>query len=213
MTKVILVDDHGMVRDGFHQLIELETNFEVIGAFESVNHAIEADVLLEAEIVVSDISMGNDCNGFTLIEYLQKNHPTCKTIIVSMHEYPHYLNQARRLSVNGYISKRDAAGSLVEALNAVNAGDEYYSASITSKGSDAESSLHAFNHLTEREAQIFLLLARGIHIKFIASSLAIAIKTVHAHRRNIMEKFSFTSTFQITQFALKNGIIAHTELY
>ncbi len=212
MTTVVLVDDHQMVRDGFYQLIELSPDFEIIGAFGTVADAIESEALLTTDILVTDISMQTEDNGFTLVEYVNTHNSYCKTILVSMYENTHYINQARALGVKGFVSKREASETLIHALQEVQAGNVYFSEEIKERMPQAEATLQQFNELTHREQVVFLELAKGHEVKHISSYLDIAVKTVHTHRRNIMNKFQYNSTFQLTKFALKHGIIEHTEL-
>ena len=212
MTSVVLVDDHQMVRDGFNQLIELSPDFKIIGAFGSVAEAIESETLLKADILVTDISMQTEANGFTLVEYVNTYNCYCKTVLVSMYENTHYINQARALGVKGFISKREASETLIHALQEIKIGKVYFSEEIKERMPQAEASLQQFNELTQREQEVFMALAKGYEVKHISSELDIAVKTVHSHRRNIMNKFKYNSTFQLTKFALKHGIIQHTEL-
>ena len=130
MTTVVLVDDHQMVRDGFYQLIELSPDFEIIGAFGTVADAIESEALLTTDILVTDISMQTEDNGFTLVEYVNTHNSFCKTILVSMYENTHYINQARALGVKGFVSKREASDTLIHALQEVQAGNVYFSEEI-----------------------------------------------------------------------------------
>ena len=212
MTTVVLVDDHQMVRDGFYQLIELSPDFEIIGAFGTVADAIESETLLTTDILVTDISMQTEDNGFTLVEYVNTHNSFCKTILVSMYENTHYINQAKTLGVKGFVSKREASETLIHALQEVQAGNVYFSEEIKERMPQAEATLQQFNELTHREQEVFLELAKGHEVKHISNHLDIAVKTVHTHRRNIMNKFQYNSTFQLTKFALKHGIIEHTEL-
>ncbi|MBE1286581.1 MAG: response regulator [Alteromonadaceae bacterium] len=212
MTSVVLVDDHQMVRDGFHQLIDIEPGFDVVGSYGSVEEAIASGYLDKAEILITDISMQGDDTGFTLVEYVNTHNSYCKTILVSMYENTHYVNQARNLGVKGFVSKREASDTLIFALHQINQGGVYFSNDIKQLMPQAEATLQQFNELTTREQEVFLALAKGYEVKHISSILDIAVKTVHTHRRNIMNKFQYNSTFQITKFALKHGIIQHTEL-
>ena len=212
MTTVVLVDDHQMVRDGFHQLIELEPDFEVIGAFASAQEALDAPELLRTEILITDISMDGDDNGFSLVEYVNTHNTYCKTILVSMYENTHYIQQARALGVKGFVSKREASETLIYALQEVHKGSVYFSEAIKVQMPKAEATLQLYTELTEREREVFLALARGLEVKKISQDLDIAVKTVHTHRRSVLQKFNYNSTFQITKFALKHGIITHNEL-
>lgn len=212
MTSVVLVDDHQMVRDGFHQLIDLEPDFTVIGAYASVAEAVASETLESADILITDISMDSDENGFDLVKYVNAHNSFCKVILVSMYEQTHYIQQAKSLGVKGYISKRDASDSLITALHKIQSGEAYFSSEIEKQFPKIEATLQLFNELTSREQEVFLELAKGKEIKAISRHLDIAVKTVHTHRRNVLQKFNFNSTFQITKFALKHGIIEHTEL-
>lgn len=206
-VRIVLVDDHQLVRDGFQKIIETSKDFTIMGSFSSAQDALNSSSIASADMLVTDISLDNEMDGFALIEHFKTINPHAKVIIVSMHESALYLQQAKEYDVSGFIHKREASELLIEALTVISRGKHFFSNDIVNKLSEAEHALEIFNRLYPRESEVFLLLARGHSIKRIAVDLNIAIKTVHAHRLNLYKKFGFSSVFEITKFCLQHGII------
>ena len=210
-TPVILVDDHEMVRDGFYRIITTNKSFEVLGQFSTVVDTIESGLLNKCKILITDISIGKE-NGLTLLEYLKNNKIDCKPIVVSMHENSFYLQKAKALGVQGFLSKSEASNMLLNALESIRDGQLFFSDEIRKKMKHAESALTTFSKLYPKEKNVFLYLAKGASVKVIAAQMDISIKTVHAHRLNLYKKFGFNSSFDFTKFALTHGIISITDI-
>lgn len=211
VLSVVLVDDHKMVRDGFTQIINSAPLFSVTGEYSYVSMAKQSQVLREADFVITDISMRGE-NGFNLIEFIHAEGLTCKVVVVSMYENALYLQRAKELKVDGFLNKGDASESLMTALTKIHAGESYFSAELAAKFKEAESALKVYNELFPREKQVFILLAKGFKVKSIAAEMQIAVKTVHTHRLNLYRKFAFHTSFEITQFALKHGILTNADI-
>jgi len=210
-TFIILVDDHEMVREGFYKIISTNPSFEVLEQFSSVKDTIASGLLEECDILITDISIGKE-NGFTLLEYLQKNNFNCKSIIVSMYENSFYLQHARELGIYGFLSKSEASEMLLKSLESIRDGQMFFSHEISQKMLLAKSDLTTFNNLYPKEKNVFLRLAKGEIVKVIAAEMDISVKTVHAHRLNLYKKFGFNSSFEFTKFALTHGIIKPSDL-
>lgn len=208
---IILVDDHQLVRDGFKRIIETSDEYNVIGSYSSAEEALVSSKIQQADILITDISLDSEIDGFCLIEQFKPMNPLAKIVILSMYESALYLQQAKKYQVNGFIHKREASELLLEALKTITHGENYFSNNMMSKLSQAEQALETFNRLYPREAEVFLLLAKGNNVKNIAFDLGIAVKTVHSHRLNIYKKFGFTSGFEITKFCLLHGIIDNND--
>lgn len=205
--NVVLVDDHQLVRDGFTKIIETSINHTIIGSFSGVDETIHSGALMSCDVLITDISLDSELDGFDLINALKQINPMSKIIIVSMYESTLYLQQAKKYGVNGYIHKREASEQLLQALHAIRVGDNYFSGELASKLNSAEVALEIFNNLYPRELEVFLLLAKGASVKKVAADLNIAIKTVHTHRLNLYKKFGLSSPFELTKFCLKHGIL------
>lgn len=208
--RIVLIDDHELVREGFQQLIESEDNFQVIGSYNSAEEAMAAADYTNVDILVCDISLGGE-SGLQYACDMKQQHSNLMVIILSMYENPHYVLTAKSHKINGFISKRDASETLVKALNIISIGGEYFSPSVQEHTTTSDE-YNEYLALTSREKEVFKYLALGQEPKKIAQELTIASKTVHVHRRNILNKFAFSNQFQLTKFALKYGLIKQDEL-
>jgi len=208
--RIVLIDDHDLVREGFEQLIESEDSFQVVGSYNSAEEAKQETNYANIDILVCDISLGGE-NGLQYACHVKEQNSHLMVIILSMYENPHYVLTAKSHKINGFISKRDASETLVKALNIISLGGEYFSPSIQ-KHTTTSDEYDEYLALTSREKEVFKYLALGQEAKKIAQELSIASKTVHVHRRNILNKFAFSNQFQLTKFALKYGLIEQDEL-
>ncbi len=209
--KIILVDDHDLVLDGFVKLIQSEVQFEIIATFSSAESAMQSPLLTQADILITDLSLPGK-NGLDLVEYVNQHAPHLRSIVLSMYESTHYIMSAKALGVAGYISKRDAADVLIDALQHIIQGHAYFSESISNTLEEQADNNAEYMELTTREKEVFKLLALGHEVKEVANELKIAVKTAHVHRRNIMNKFDFKNTFQIMRFAIIYGLIDPSQL-
>lgn len=209
--KVVLVDDHELVLNGFKQLIQSDDAFNVLDSFGSAEEALASDVITEDCILVTDISLPHK-NGLELVKEIKVKFPLLKTVVLSMYENPHYIITAQSLRVNAYISKRDAGDVLLNALHNVSVGNTVHSPSVRESTDEQSGEFELYQGLTEREKEIFVLLALGNEVKHVANQLNIAVKTAHVHRRNILNKFNCTTGFQLTRFAIKYGVIDPAQL-
>ena len=211
-TTIILVDDHKVVRDGFRKIIETEPAYQVVGSYASVEQTIASEHILDVDVLITDIQLEGESTGFEIVAYLTQRNPKCQCLLLSMHESSLYLQRARSLGVDGFINKRDASQTLLEALSVLADGGKYFSNDFKNKLLSADDALKVYNELHPREKEVFLLLARGFEVKRIAHVLDIETKTVYSHRRNLFIKFNFFSSFDVTKFALKHGIILPQDL-
>jgi len=209
--KVVLVDDHELVLNGFKQLIQSDDAFNVLDSFGSAEEALASDIITEDCILVTDISLPHK-NGLELVKEIKVKFPLLKTVVLSMYENPHYILTAQSLRVNAYISKRDAGDVLLNALHNVSVGNTVHSPSVQESTDEQSGEFELYQGLTEREKEIFVLLALGNEVKHVANQLNIAVKTAHVHRRNILNKFNCTTGFQLTRFAIKYGVIDPAQL-
>ncbi|MGJ8631209.1 MAG: response regulator [Glaciecola sp.] len=209
--NIVLVDDHELVLNGFIQLIQSDDAFVVVDSFGSAEDALASDVITEDCILVTDISLPNK-NGLELVKEIKKRVPLIKTVVLSMYENAHYIVTAQSLRVNAYISKRDAGDVLLDALHKVASGYTVHSPAVLESATQQSEEFELYQALTEREKEIFVLLAMGHEVKHVAHQLDIAVKTAHVHRRNILNKFNCTTGFQLTRFAIKYGLVDPAQL-
>ncbi|MDP2558602.1 transcriptional regulator UhpA [Photobacterium damselae subsp. piscicida] len=196
MIKVVLIDDHMIVRSGFSQLLSLEDDIEVVGEFGS---AAEARVGLpgtEANVCILDISMPDE-SGLSLLKDIPSG---IACIMLSVHDSVAVINQALSCGAVGYLSKRCSPDELIDAVRSVATGKQYFSPDIEINLVQQEDNEQASVHLTKREREIGLLLAKGLDVKTVAAELGLSHKTVHVHRANAMEKLGLKNNVELSQY-------------
>lgn len=209
--RVLLVDDHTVLRDGLKSLLNYETDIDVIGDASNGREAISAAETLKPDIVVTDISMPG-LNGIESVRILRHNHPQLKIIILSMHASQEYVAQALQAGANGYVVKQADASEVLAAIRAVMSGGAYLSPTISKYLIDDylshTTAEMASPKLTTREREVAQLLAEGNSTRAISEILTISIKTVETHRMNIMKKLNAKNQTDIIKYALKKGWIS-----
>lgn len=211
MTNIVLVDDHDLVLQAIELLIASEPQLSVIGVFNDAESALASGLIDDEVLVITDISLPGQ-NGLDFLSSLYASGLSVKSIVLSMYESPHYVETAKELGVKAYLSKRDAGELLLTAISEVAKGNTFYSPQISDSLGTQTEKLSLYQGLTDREKEIFILLALGGEVKGVAASLDIAVKTAHVHRRNILNKFGVTSVFELTRFAIKYGLIEPSQL-
>lgn len=213
-VKILLVDDHTILRKGLAALLNEEARFSVIAEAEDGRSAIEKTRTLNPDVVILDISMPS-LNGLETARQLKKERPQTKILILTMHDSEEYIINALKLGVSGYLIKRDAPDELINAINAAMKNEIFLPPSVSTKlvnnlmqkdikiGEKEE----RFASLTPREREILQLIAEGSTNREIAEKLFISPKTVKAHRSNLMEKLDVHNTAEITQYAIMKGLI------
>jgi two-component system invasion response regulator UvrY len=206
-VKVLLVDDHAIVRDGLRQLVAAIPGASRIGDADSGFQAL-ARMREEAwDLVVLDISLP-DRNGLDVLKQVKAMRPKLPVIILSMHDEIEYAVRALRAGAAGYLTKRSARTELTEAIQRVLTGRRYIPANVAEQllvdsKQDADRPLEV---LSDREFQVFCLIASGIRMKEVASQLGVSAKTVSTHRTNILAKLGLRSTAEMIRFAVARGL-------
>ena len=210
---VFLADDHTIVRQGLAKLLEVEPHFKVVGEAENGRQAVSMVEALKPEIVIMDISMPL-LNGIEATRLIKKSCPQTKVIILSMHTHDRYIDELINLGVSGYLLKDSTGADIIQAISAAVKGDTYLSPSISrrviedylylKKKSPQED---LYGKLSNREREVFQMIAEGHSTKEISDILFISPSTVKTHRENIMEKLQFVNISQLVQFAIHLGIV------
>lgn len=209
--RVLLVDDHIVLRDGLKSLLNNESDIEVIGDVGDGREAISVVESLRPDVILTDISMPG-LNGIESVRMLRHEHPTLKIIILSMHSGQEYVLQSLQAGANGYIVKQADASEVLAAIRSVMAGGAYLSPTISKHLIDDYLSQTAEEisapKLTTREREVAQLIAEGQSTREISETLTISVKTVETHRMNIMKKLNAKSATDIIKYALKKGWIS-----
>lgn len=215
--QVFLADDHTIMRAGLRSLLENSGRIEVIGEAEDGREAVKQVEQMRPDIVLMDIAMPG-LNGLEATRQIKRRFPEVKVLILTMHTTEEYIAQIFGAGASGYVVKRAAVTELVTAIQAVHHGDAFISPSIsgtviegylkqTRTGDEAE----WYDLLTEREREILQLIVEGHSSREIAERLIITENTVRAHRANLMSKLDLHNTAELTQFAIRKGIINPAE--
>jgi DNA-binding NarL/FixJ family response regulator len=209
---ILLAEDHGIVREGFRNLLKSEAGFHIIGEAENGRKAVAMTKKLRPDVVVMDIAMPL-LNGIEATRQIVKAVPTTKVIILSAHSDDAYIEHVNSVGAAGYLVKQSSASMLTKAIRAVEEGKTFFAPLIARRLSDDKSkrdrktSKRKIALLTPREMEVLQLIAEGEPNKRIATELEISIKTVEKHRQKIMDKLKIHDTAGLTRYAIGAGII------
>lgn len=212
-TKVLLVDDHALIREGLRSLLEKQPAVQVVGEAEDGRRAKELVAELSPDIVIMDVTMPR-LGGIEATRQITSEFPSVKVIALSIHSKRRFVADMLSAGAAGYILKECLFDELVQAIQAVAAGGRYLSPRITDVVVDdyvkrlsggPESPLAS---LTGREREVLQLVAEGKSTKQIAVELHVSTKTIEANRRQIMEKLDMHSVAELTKYAIREGITA-----
>ena len=207
-TTIVLVDDHAVVRAGVRRLLEQEPLFEVIGEAESGEKAYQILAELKPDVMVMDLSMPG-MGGLEAIRRILMRYEKAKILVLSMHEDLSFANQALKLGAKGYLTKNTLADDLVKSIETVTQGDVFLSDEIAQKMAmqSISGNQDPVNELSAREFEIFRLLAEGLDIDAIASTLNISSKTVSNYQTMIKQKLNINTPIELIRYAIKVGVI------
>ena len=206
ISKVFIVDDHELIRQGLRQLIDGEVNLQLCGEANCVKDALKLRASLKPDIAIVDISLP-DGNGLDLIKQLHNWHPKMKVIVLSMHDDELYAERAINNGASGYINKQNSAQKLLEGIRKVMNNNIYVSPEITKRLQQQPNySLSKKSNialkLSDRELQVFDFIGKGLKTKDIANKLKLSVKTIETHRRHIKDKLSLSSGTELVRTAV-----------
>ena len=212
VTRVLLADDHGLVRAGIRALIEKIPNVEVVGEARTGRDALELVRSTLPNIVLMDIAM-TELGGLEALPRITKDFPSVKVIILSAHASEEYVIRALREGASGYMLKDSATTELELAINSVIQGKIYLSPSISRTVIDdylqrVSGAVSPLEQLTSRQREILQLIAEGKNTKEIAAELNISIKTVESHRLQLMDRLDIHDIPGLVRYAIRNGLVS-----
>jgi len=212
--KVLLAEDHTVVRQGLRVLLEGEEDFAIVGEAETGRQAVQMATKLTPDVVVMDIAMPQ-LNGLEATRQIAKDVPATKVLILSSYSDDEYVQRSTEAGAAGYLLKQTAASDLIKAIRETNKGNAFFSPAISKRL--LEHCREAFlrgapvqkraDQLTAREAEVLQLIAEGKPNKGIASELCISIKTVEKHRQQVMNKLNIHDIAGLTRYAISKGIV------
>jgi two-component system response regulator NreC len=212
--RILLADDHTVMRTGLRLLLERNSGFQVVGEAANGREAIDAAAALNPDVVVMDVAMPI-LNGIDAVSQISARFPKIASVVLSMHSDESYLLRALKAGARGYLLKDSAESDLVHAIRAVSEGKAFFSPAISRMLIDdyirqlqQRGGEDSYELLTMREREIFQLLAEGRSSKDVAAVLNLSPYTVETHRGNIMQKLNLHSLPELILYAVRKGIIS-----
>ncbi len=207
-TRILLADDHAVVRHGFRRILDAQEDMEVVGEVSNGREAVEQCAATQPDVVIMDVTMP-ELNGIEATRRIADQVPRTRILALSMHRDSVYVREILRAGARGYLLKDSSEADLVSAVRAVAQGEGYLSPAV-SEAVLSDYRKHVTNPvdlLTSREREVLQLVAEGKTNKEIANSLNLSVYTVEAHRGKIMEKLNLHSASEMVRFAIRNGLI------
>ena len=212
--RVLLADDHTIVRQGLRALLDSQEDIEVVGEAEDGRQAFEKTKELIPDIVVIDITMPN-LNGIEATRQIKKQNPEIKVLVLTVHDNEEYIHQILQAGASGYLLKESAVTDLVSAINAVKKGGIFLSPAISKvvvkdyirHAEEGTGDFDSLNILTNREREVLQLIAEGHTNREVANILKLSVKTVDVHRSHIMEKLNIHDVTGLVKYSIRKGLI------
>ncbi len=215
-TRILLADDHSVLRSGLRLLLESQADFQVVGEASTGTEALKQAEALQPDLILLDLSMPH-LGGLDALPILRRLSPSAEIVILTMHEDAQYLRAALRNGASGYVLKKAADVELLSAIRAVMRGEMYVHPSMTRvlledvlPQTEARQP-DGWNHLSEREREVLRLVALGHTSAEIASQLNLSAKTVETYRARGMEKLGLPNRAALVRYALRKGLISSGE--
>jgi len=212
--RIVLVEDHTILREGLRSLLHEHDNLEVIGEAADGRAGLRLALSKKPDLVLMDLSMPK-MNGFEAIREIKKAEPAIKIIALTVHNTEEYILMTLQAGADGYVLKDTTHDELIMAVRQVLSGKRFLSPSVSGKiiegyleGKKNMSSMSQFDGLTQREREVLKLIAEGYKNKDVANFLCISLKTVEKHRANLMRKLDLHNTSALTLYAVEKGIVA-----
>jgi two-component system response regulator DegU len=217
MIKILIVDDHRIIRDGLKSLLSGEKDIEIIGEASNGEDALEKNRELKPDIIIADITMP-EMNGIEMTRTICREGTGAKVLMVSMHDNEDYINQALEVGASGFLLKDSSKDELIKAIKAVENGETYCSGEVSkillnkfllsSKSKKLKTEAEEKLDLTKREKEILKLISDGLSNKEIATKLFVSTRTVDTHRYNLMQKLGVKNGAELVRLAFKLNLIS-----
>jgi DNA-binding NarL/FixJ family response regulator len=213
VIRILIVDDHDLVREGIRALLEQDPLLEVVGESGDGQEAIRLATRLRPDVVLMDVNLPGGMGGLEATEAIAADLPEVKVIVLTQYENREYIKRAIRIGARGYLLKRSLSGQLKEAIRAVHRGERYLHplaadelVDLVKSGKTLEEE-DDYERLTAREKQVFKLLAEGKTSRDISKYLGISLKTAMTHRANVMGKLNVHSRAELIRLAIRKAVL------
>jgi len=212
--KILIVEDHTLLRAGLSALLARDPDLEVVGEADNGRDAVRSVSAIAPDLVLMDLSMPGS-NGIEAIYEIKKRFPSVRVLVLTLHKSDEYIHESLRAGADGYILKDASHDELRVAVRSVLNGKTYLSPDISSKvvngylgGGDGSGVTSIWSTVTHRERQVLKLVAEGRSNRVIAEYLCLSVKTVEKHRSNLMKKLDLHNASALTAFAIEKGLVA-----
>ena len=209
VTRILIADDHAIVRAGLRKVLENESDLRVVGEADNGADAVTRALHDDVDLAILDVSMPR-LTGIQATAELHRRRPDLRILMLSMYESEQFLFESLRAGASGYVLKSSADTDIVDACRAVMRGDSFlYPSALSTLVRDhlARGNEHDFEVLTPRELEVLKLIAEAQSSKEIAATLFISVKTVERHRQNILDKLAMRDRVELTRYAIRRGLI------
>ena len=208
MIKIVIADDHAIVREGLKRIVSEVSEMRVVGEAADGSQVMQLVRELDFDILVLDLSMPGR-SGMELIKLIRSEKPRLRILVLSMHHELQYAVRAIKSGASGYLTKESAPSQLEQAIRKIAAGGAYVTAEVAEQlalGAMPGSETHPHETLSDREFEVFRLLASGVSVTEIAAQLKLSVKTVSTHKANLMQKMGLQNPSELIRYAIKHGL-------
>jgi DNA-binding NarL/FixJ family response regulator len=209
--RILMVDDHAVLRDGIRALLSLHDDIEVVGEASEGKEAVGKAQELMPDVVIMDIAMPG-MDGLEATRRIRKKHPKMKVLVLTQHDNKEYILSVIKAGASGYVPKRALGSELVSAIRAVHEGDSFLypsaAAALIEDYLQQTKDEDPYDQLTAREREIFKLIAEGHTSREIADMLFLSLRTVQGHRLKIMEKLNLHNRTELIKYAMRKGLVS-----
>lgn len=208
MTRIVIADDHAIVREGLKRIVGDAAGLQVVGEAADGNEVMARVRELDFDVLMLDLSMPGK-SGMELIKWVKAEKPKLRVLVLSMHQETQYAVRAIKSGASGYLTKESAPSLLEQAIRKIAAGGAYISADVAEQlalGAMPGNEAAPHEALSDREFQVFRMLAQGTSVTDIANALHLSVKTVSTHKSNLMSKLGLSNPSELVRYAMKHGL-------